>query len=162
MSLHILSTVQRIPVSITEAWDFLSSPANLKVITPEDMGFHITSGFDGAVSDNTIFGKMYPGMIITYIVKPILHIPVKWVTEITHVQEPFYFVDEQRFGPYKFWHHKHFLKEVQGGVEMTDIIHYKLPLGPLGDLMNILFVRKKLGEIFEYRFNKLEKLFGKF
>lgn len=161
MSLHILNTSQRLPISIAEAWDFLSSPANLKVITPEDMGFNITSGFDGTVSDNTVFGRMYPGMIITYVVKPMLNIPVKWVTEITHVQEPDYFVDEQRFGPYKFWHHKHFLKEVPGGVEMTDIVHYKLPFGPLGEIMNRVLVRKKLEHIFEYRFNKLEKLFGK-
>jgi ligand-binding SRPBCC domain-containing protein len=161
MSLHILNTSQRLPITITEAWDFLSSPGNLKVITPEDMGFNITTGFDGTVSDNAVFGKMYPGMIITYVVKPVMRIPLKWVTEITHVQEPNYFVDEQRFGPYKFWHHKHFLKEVPGGVEMTDIVHYKLPFGPIGEIMNHFLVKKKLGQIFEYRFNKLEKLFGK-
>lgn len=161
MSLHILNTSQRLPISIEEAWDFLSSPGNLKVITPEYMGFQITSGFDGSVSDNVIFGKMYPGMIITYVVRPMFHIPVKWVTEITHVRKPYYFVDEQRFGPYKFWHHKHFLKAVPGGVEMTDIVHYKLPLGILGEIANRVFVKKQLGQIFEYRFNKLEKLYGK-
>jgi ligand-binding SRPBCC domain-containing protein len=161
MSLHILNTSQRLPISITDAWDFLSSPGNLKKITPEGMGFQITTGFDGSAPDNAIFSKMYPGMIIAYIVKPILNLPIKWVTEITHVQEPYYFVDEQRFGPYKFWHHKHFLREVSGGVEMFDTVHYKLPLGPFGDLLNTLFIKKKLAHIFEYRYNKLEKLFGK-
>jgi len=161
MSLHILNTSQRLPVTIEEAWNFLSSPANLKVITPEYMDFKITSGYDGTISENAASGKMFSGMIISYVVKPMLNIPVKWVTEITHVREPYYFVDEQRFGPYKFWHHKHFLKEVPGGVEITDIVHYKLPFGILGELTNQVFVRKKLGQIFEYRFNKLEKLFGK-
>lgn len=161
MSLHILNTTQRLPISISKAWDFLSSPENLSEITPGNMGFKITNGYNESTTDKTVFSKMYPGMIIAYIVKPMLNIPVKWVTEITHVQEPNYFVDEQRFGPYKFWHHKHFLKEIQGGVEMTDIVHYKIPLGPIGDLLNILFIKKKLAHIFEYRYNKLEKLFGK-
>jgi len=161
MSLHILNTSQRLPISITEAWDFLSSPGNLKKITLESMGFEITTGSGDTTTNNPVFSKMYPGMIIAYIVKPVPGIPVKWVTEITHVQEPYYFVDEQRFGPYKFWHHKHFLKEIQGGVEMTDIVHYKIPLGPFGDLLNTLFIKKKLAHIFEYRYNKLEKLFGK-
>ena len=161
MSLHILNTSQRLPISIPEAWDFLSSPGNLREITPEGMGFQITPGFDGIPPDNPEFPKMYSGMIIAYIVKPMLNIPVKWVTEITHVKEPCYFVDEQRFGPYKFWHHKHFLKEVPGGVEMTDTVHYILPFGPIGDLINAFIVKKRLGYIFEYRYNKLEKLFGK-
>jgi len=161
MSLQILHTTQRLPVSIKEAWDFLSSPDNLKEITPKNMGFEIIAGYNESILDNPIYPKMYPGMIITYIIKPLFKLPVKWVTEITHVSEPHYFVDEQRFGPYKFWHHKHFLKEVQGGVEMIDIVHYKIPFGPIGDLINCIIVRKQLEKIFEYRFNKLEKIFGK-
>lgn len=161
MSLYVLSATQRLPIPISEAWDFLSSPGNLSKITPESMGFNITSGYNGVKSGSSINSGMYPGMIIAYTVKPMLGIPVKWVTEITHVQEPFYFVDEQRFGPYKFWHHKHFLKEISGGVEMTDTVHYKIPFGPLGDLLNKIFIRKKLEFIFKYRYNKLEKLFGK-
>ena len=106
------------------------------------------------------FKKVYPGQIIVYIVTPILNIPIKWVTEITHVVDKKYFVDEQRFGPYALWHHKHFIKEIDGGIEMEDVIHYKIPFGPLGVLANYLFVQKKLGSIFVYRRKKLIELFG--
>ncbi|CAN5387387.1 SRPBCC family protein [soil metagenome] len=154
MSLHSLRTEQKLPITIEQAWDFLSSPENLKTITPAHMGFVIKSGFRKGE-------KMYSGMVISYTVKPIAGIPLNWVTEITHVDEPNYFVDEQRFGPYTFWHHKHFLKEIEGGVEMSDIIHYKLPMGFIGDIGNTMFVKKQLRDIFSYRFTKLESLFGK-
>ncbi len=150
--MHILKTYQRLPISIEEAWDFFSSPKNLKIITPPYMGFDITSGGDE---------KMYAGQIITYIVKPLLGIPMEWVTEITYVQEPYYFVDEQRFGPYSLWHHKHFFKSIPGGIEMQDIVHYKIPFGPLGKLMNHLFIKHKLKEIFDFRYQILEQKFGK-
>ena len=152
--LHQIHSSQILPITIQEAWDFLSSPANLKTITPDYMGFHILSGFQPG-------DKMYEGMIIEYTVKPVLGIPLHWVTEITHVKELEYFVDEQRFGPYALWHHKHFLKEVDGGVEMIDLIHYKLPLGTLGKWMNTLMVKRQLQEIFDYRFHKLEEIYGK-
>lgn len=153
MSLHYLTSSQQLPISLEQAWDFISSPKNLKTITPDYMGFEI-KGFPPAE-------KMYPGMIISYTVKPIMKIPLNWVTEITHVKDLEYFVDEQRFGPYSFWHHKHFIKPIEGGVQMDDLVHYKLPFGPLGDLANTILVKKQLKEIFDYRFNKLEELFGK-
>lgn len=153
MSLHCFKTVQKLPVSIEKAWEFLSSPRNLKDITPPSMGFEITSDFKSE--------KMYAGMIISYKVKPFLGIPINWVTEITYINESNYFVDEQRFGPYSFWHHKHFIKEIEGGVEMSDVIHYKIPLGFIGDIMNSLFVKKQLIKIFDFRRKKLESLFGK-
>ena len=103
---------------------------------------------------------MYAGQIIQYIVTPVLGIPTKWVTEITQVKDKRYFVDEQRFGPYSLWHHKHFIKEVKGGVEMIDIIDYKIPLGFIGRIMNPILVKPKLEEIFRFRKEKLEKLFG--
>lgn len=134
-----------------EAWEFLSEPRNLKTITPDYMGFNILSGADR---------PMYPGQIIQYIVTPVLGIKTKWVTEITHVKEGSYFVDEQRFGPYSLWHHKHFIKEVEGGVEMEDIIDYKVPLGFLGRLFHPILVKPKLEEIFNYRTQKLNELFG--
>jgi len=152
MSLHLLKSIQKLPIDLDTAWDFFSSPANLKVITPDYMGFEVTSEGSDA--------KMFPGMIISYIVRPVLHIPMEWVTEITHVKDKEYFVDEQRFGPYSLWHHKHFFTSIEGGVEMTDIVHYKVPLGPLGDLANLLFVRRKLNEIFDYRTKVLNDLFG--
>ncbi len=140
-------------MTLDEAWKFFSSPANLKEITPEHLGFKITSKFHGE--------KMYPGQIISYIVKPIMGIPLEWVTEITHVEDKHFFVDEQRFGPYAFWHHQHIFREVDNGVEMKDIVHYKVPFGILGDIANVLFVKRQLKGIFDYRYTLLEKKFGK-
>ena len=150
MKVNTLKYSQILPISLDRAWNFLSSPKNLKLITPKSMNFNITEW------DNR---DSYPGQIIQYTVETIFGIKLKWVTEITHLQKNKYFVDEQRFGPYSFWHHKHFLKEVEGGVLMEDIIHYKLPYGFFGELINIFFVRKKLKEIFSYRKNELIKIF---
>lgn len=153
MKLYTLHTSQKLPISVKEAWDFLSSPANLKTITPDYMGFDIISGGDQ---------PMFPGQIIQYVVTPFAGIKTKWVTEITHVQKPEYFVDEQRFGPYALWHHKHFIREIDGGVEMEDVVDYKLPFGILGRLAHRPLVAPKLKEIFQYRKEKLTELFGKF
>ncbi|MBT7655094.1 MAG: SRPBCC family protein [Flavobacteriales bacterium] len=153
MKIYRLHTLQNLPISVDEAWDFLSDPANLKTITPDYMGFNILSGADR---------KMFPGQIIQYIVTPLARIPTKWVTEITHVKDKEYFVDEQRFGPYALWHHKHFIKAIPGGVEMEDIIDYKLPMGILGQLAHPIVVKPKLKEIFDYRYQKLIELFGAF
>lgn len=133
-------------------WEFMSSPANLAKITPAYMGFQILN--------DLATNEMYPGQIIEYYVTPLGGIKMHWVTEITHVKDKDYFIDEQRFGPYSFWHHKHFLKEAPGGVEMTDILHYKVPFGFLGKIVNALFIKKKIDEIFKYRYNKLEELFN--
>jgi ligand-binding SRPBCC domain-containing protein len=149
---YSLKTVQRLPISIEQAWDFFSKPDNLKDITPPNLGFHILSKHHGP--------RMYPGQIIEYKVSPVLGIPLYWMTEITHVQDFRFFVDEQRFGPYSFWHHQHHFAPIEGGVEMTDIVHYKLPLWVLGDIANMLFVRSQLRQIFEFRFRKAEELFG--
>ncbi len=153
MKIYTLHKKQKLPITIDQAWDFLSDPANLKIITPDYMGFHILSGADR---------PMFPGQIIQYIVTPVLGIKTKWVTEITHIKDHQYFVDEQRFGPYALWHHKHFIREIDGGVEMEDLIDYKLPLGVLGQLAHPILVQPKLNEIFEYRTQKLEALFGTF
>ena len=153
MKIYTLHTKQNLPISLQEAWDFLSSPKNLKTITPDYMGFNILSGADK---------PMFPGQIIQYIVTPVLGIPTKWVTEITHVKDLEYFVDEQRFGPDALWHHKHFLKEIPGGVEMEDLVDYKLPMGVLGQLVHPILVQPKLNEIFAYRQKKLIELFGEF
>lgn len=152
--MHTLYRTQQLPINLETAWHFLSVPENLKTITPAYMGFEMTSKHHG--------DTMYEGQIITYIVKPILGIPLKWCTEITHVHEPHYFVDEQRIGPYQFWHHQHKLKEIKNGVLMEDIVHYKLPLGFLGNMANSLMVTRQLNEIFEYRNQKLIELFGEY
>jgi ligand-binding SRPBCC domain-containing protein len=105
--------------------------------------------------------KMFPGQIIEYYVRPVLGIRMHWVTEITHVEDGVYFVDEQRFGPYSFWHHKHFLKETAEGIEMIDEVHYKLPAGFLGKIANALFVKKQLQQIFDYRYQRVEAIFNR-
>ena len=117
------------------------------------MGFKMIGLFPG--------DKVYAGQVLEYKVSPVLGIPLYWMTEITHVEAGKYFVDEQRFGPYSLWHHQHHFTIIDGGVEMTDIVHYKLPLWFLGDIANALFVRKKLKEIFDFRFKKVEDLLGK-
>lgn len=152
MAAHSIKTVQKIPVSLDKAWDFFSNPANLQSITPADMGFRVISKQHGPV--------MYAGQIIEYKVKPLPGIPVYWMTEITQVKDKAYFIDEQRFGPYKLWHHQHHFKEIPGGVEMTDIVHYKNPFWIFGKIANSLFVKKKLHDIFEYRRMKVQELFG--
>ncbi len=149
---YSIKTIQQIPVSLDTAWDFFSSPANLQTITPNGLGFKIISRYHGST--------MYAGQIIEYKVSPVLGIPLYWMTEITHVEDEKYFVDEQRFGPYRLWHHQHHFKAVPGGVEMTDIVHYKLPLWFLGDIAHALFVKKQLAHIFDYRYKKVAELFG--
>lgn len=142
---------QELSTTMEKAWEFLSDPKNLKRITPSYMGFDILSGADR---------NMFPGQIIQYRLTPILGIPFRWVTEITHVQEGHYFVDEQRFGPYTFWHHKHFIRQTEQGVIMEDIVDYKLPLGPLGWLAHALFVRSKVKQIFDFREKALNEIFN--
>lgn len=137
--------------SLEEIWDFISSPKNLQEITPDYMGFEIKT---------PLVEKMYPGLIIGYFVKPIMGIPLTWLTEITHVEDHQFFVDEQRIGPYKLWHHQHKVEVIgEGVVRMQDIVTYQLPFGILGRLAHVLFVRKQLEGIFRYRRKKMEELF---
>ena len=152
MGSYTLKTVQRLPISLDEAWDFFSSPRNLKEITPSYMNFRVLTNSDSE--------KMFAGQIITYQVSPIFGIPLFWMTEITHVKDKEYFIDEQRFGPYALWHHKHFFKAIPGGVEMTDFLDYKLPLGVLGNIAHALFVKKQVESIFDYRSKVLVERFG--
>jgi ligand-binding SRPBCC domain-containing protein len=152
MKIYTLTKNQFLPITLDEAWAFFSTPINLKKITPEYMGFNILTDLGD--------GKMYPGQIIHYIVTPVLGIPMRWTTEITHVIDRKYFVDEQRFGPYSFWHHQHWFREVDGGVEMTDIVNYGIPMGILGQIANTIFVQSKLQEIFDYREKVTNEMFG--
>ncbi|MEQ1732402.1 MAG: SRPBCC family protein [Bacteroidia bacterium] len=151
--LHHYTTTQFIKSDIDTVWDFMRSPKNLAKITPAHMGFNIVGYTEGIET-------MYAGQIIEYYVKPIAGIPLHWATEITQVKHKEYFIDEQRFGPYTFWHHKHFLKVVEGGVEMTDIIHYKAPFGIIGRIANALFIKQQVKAIFDYRFKKIDELFN--
>ncbi len=153
MKIYNIKRTQFLPISLTEAWAFFATPKNLSKITPKEMGFEILyiSGGD----------KMYTGQIIRYFVQILPLIKMHWVTEIKHVSEPHYFVDEQRFGPYALWHHQHHFKEVDGGVEMKDEVNYAIPLGAIGRLAGLLFVQHKVNSIFDYRFKVLEAYFAK-
>jgi ligand-binding SRPBCC domain-containing protein len=150
--IHILKSIQKIPATPEEVWEFFSGPQNLFALTPPFLNLKPTGDPGGK--------ETYAGQILTYTVKPLLGIPLFWMTEITHVERLKLFVDEQRKGPYSLWRHQHHFKPVEGGTEMTDIIHYRLPLGPLGDLGHVLFVKGRLKKIFEYRYRRVEELFG--
>jgi len=152
MAFYQLLKEQKVNGTIDEVWDFISSPANLKVITPDYMGFDITS--------KNLPEKMYEGMIISYRVSPVLGVKTTWVTEITHIHDKRYFVDEQRVGPYALWHHQHLIEPIENGVLMKDIVSYEPPFGFLGAIANSLMIQKKLKEIFDYRTTAVEKEFG--
>ena len=152
MIISNLTFEEEIATTIHKAWDFFSSPHNLRNITPDHMKFTITS-------DHPEGGKMYPGIIITYRVSPFFGIGLDWVTEITHVKRNVYFIDEQRFGPYKFWHHEHHFLEIPGGVRMTDRLSYSLPWGWVGRWANSLLVEKEINKIFAFRSKKIKELF---
>lgn len=155
MKTYQLTFNQKIPLSLSETWNFFASPANLAKITPAEMSFEVTS--------NPLHMRdMYPGMIITYKVSPVFGVKLDWMTEITQMETEKYFIDEQRSGPYKFWHHQHHFKEIEGGTEMDDILTYGLPLGLFGRMANGLFVADKLQQIFEYRKQKVTELFGSY
>ena len=151
MAFYQFKRTQLVQASLEELWDFISSPANLSKITPENMGFKITSG---GLPD-----KMYPGMIISYRVRPLPFFSTTWVTEITHVSNLKYFVDEQRVGPYSMWHHEHILEPKENGILMTDIVSYAPPLGFLGRIANSLIIKNRLAHIFDFRTKAVEKIF---
>lgn len=151
MSVHRLHKEHFIKAPIKEVWNFFSSAKNLEVITPPYMKMRITSG--------VLPEDVYPGQIITYTVSPVLGVPLFWMTEITTVVKEKLFVDEQRKGPYSLWHHQHHFKEENGGVLMTDIVHYQLPLGILGEAANLLFAARQVKGIFDFRNEKIAEIF---
>ncbi|NCA86320.1 MAG: hypothetical protein EOM83_12220 [Clostridia bacterium] len=149
-----MQTIQQeqvLSISLKEAWEFFSSPKNLKIITPPFMGFDITAA--------DLPAEIYQGMIITYTVKPLFGIPLNWVTEITQVQAPFFFVDNQKSGPFAVWHHQHFFEKHGNGVRMRDVVHYKVPYGIVGKMAEQLMVKRRVEEIFAFRYQKLKELF---
>ena len=148
--MYQLKRQQLVKTDMATCWDFFSSPGNLQKITPKYMGFDVLT----EVPDN-----MYEGLIIEYRVRPLLSIPMNWITEITHVKEHQFFVDEQRKGPYRIWHHEHHFETAQNGVLMSDIVSYELPFGILGKIVHPLFVQKKLNEIFDFRLQVVDDIF---
>ncbi|MGM0408075.1 MAG: SRPBCC family protein [Bacteroidota bacterium] len=151
--MYHLRRTQKIPITLDKAWDFFSKPDNLKLITPTYMNFKILSRSDA--------GDMYPGMIISYQLSPLFNLSVKWATEITQAKEKTYFIDNQIKGPYKIWHHEHRFKSISDGIEMNDILYYDLPFGFLGKIANRIFVQKRVNDIFNYRAQKIQEIFGK-
>lgn len=141
MKIYKLEKSQLLDIDVETAWNFFSNPSNLQRITPDDLSFNILSPLPD---------KVYPGLIILYKIKIFTFIPINWVTEITQVRENEFFIDEQRFGPYKFWHHQHSFEEKNGKTLMKDIVHYGLPFGIIGRLAKGI-VQKQLKEIFDYR-----------
>ena len=148
--IHYLQREQIIPGSLKNIWEFFCDPLNLNTITPPDMNFEIVAGGDI---------KMYAGQMIEYRVEFIRGIRSLWLTEITHVREDQFFVDEQRVGPYRFWHHEHLFEKVPGGVKMTDKVTYVLPFGFLGDITHAVWVQGRLNTIFDFRVKKITELF---
>lgn len=146
-----LKQEQFLPITLEQAWDFFATPKNLNEVTPTDLVFEIISELPD---------KMYEGLIITYRIKPMLNIAITWCTEITHIQDHEFFVDEQRKGPYNIWHHEHHFREVPGGVLMTDILHYDIGKSIFGWIAGKLFVHKKVNEIFQFRYKTLETYFA--
>lgn len=151
MKLYRLQKYQKLPISVQEAWSFLCQPKNLSTLTPSAMNMNIISGADK---------PMYAGQILQYSVTPLPGFKTKWISEIKQYEELKYFVDDQIYGPYAFWHHKHFVREIDGGVEIEDIIDYKVPLGILGRLAHPILIKPKLEGIFKYRQEQMEALFG--
>lgn len=151
LKLHTLIRKQTLPVDINRAWEFFGDPSKLAEITPPWLGFKVRTELPP---------ETYAGMVVRYTITPFGGIPVQWITEITHAEKPFFFVDEQRFGPYKFWHHQHIFRETDSGTEMTDIVDYILPFGFLGELAHMFYVKRKLDEIFTYRKETLDKNFS--
>jgi ligand-binding SRPBCC domain-containing protein len=150
--MHKLKQEQFLPVTLDEAWEFFATPKNLNAVTPKDLVFEITS----EVPD-----KMYEGLILTYRISPMAGVKLNWCTEITHIRDGVFFVDEQRKGPYNIWHHEHHFKAVEGGVLMTDLLHYDIGMSFLGWIAGKLFVHNKVKQIFEYRKQALDEYFQK-
>ena len=150
MKIYRLHTTQHLPIAQEEAWEFFVSPSNLRRITPDWLDFRMTT---------TPPPTIHPGTILTYRIRPVAGVPVQWVTEITHVTAPHYFVDEQRFGPYRFWHHQHHFRPTDDGVVVEDLVHYALPFGMVGRLAHAATVRQRLEAIFAYRRQVLRETF---
>lgn len=150
IGLYRLNRIQQLPTSLGTAWQFFSDPHRLAEITPPWLGFRLIS---------EVHGKAYQGMILHYRITPVGCIPVSWISEITHLDEPHFFVDEQRFGPYRFWHHQHLFEACEYGIRMQDIVHYILPYGRVGRLALRKYVQGKLDSIFDYRAKALRRIF---
>lgn len=151
MKIYRIHRRQWLPIDLDTAWDYFWTPRNLEAMTPSFLRFRITSPLPQ---------RIYAGLIITYRISAVAGIPMTWVTEITHVDEPRSFVDEQRIGPFRLWHHRHGFRAVDGGIEMEDTVHYVMPWGCLGRLVHRAFISRRLERIFDFRAGFLAARFG--
>jgi ligand-binding SRPBCC domain-containing protein len=151
MKLERLHTIQRLPVQIEEAWDFFTSPKNVGLITPPWLDFRM-------ISDPPEY--LHPGTLVASEIRPVPGISIQWISEITHIRPPHFYITEQRVGPFKLWHHEHYFRVAEEGIEVEDIVYYGLYLGPVGSLAHDLYVRKKLHEVFTHRARAIEQRFG--
>ena len=147
-----LAYEQTIPAPLNQVWNYFSTPMNLNSLTPPDMEFQIIEG--GQKS-------MYQGQLIEYRIQFLPQLKSRWLTEITHIKEQTYFIDEQRMGPYQFWHHQHHFEQIKSGTRMTDLVTYKLPFGLIGDLVHKIWIGPRLKVIFDYRARQVDMIFGK-
>jgi ligand-binding SRPBCC domain-containing protein len=152
--IYSIKRTQKIPINLNTAWNFFCKPGNLKQMTPDNIDFNIVSPVESPV--------IYVGQVLKYKMTSMIGLSIQWVTEITEVEEKKYFIDEQRSGPFKLWRHYHYFVEIPGGIEMTDIVHYKFRFGIFGDIVQVLFLKRRLNKIFNYRFNKLVTLLGEY
>jgi len=150
MKTYKLTKIIELPISVDRAWNFFSNPNNLKKIMPPKMNFAVIEGA-------TL--PLYEGQIIQYNVTPLLFLKTTWISEITHIKKPHYFIDTQLEGPYKLWHHKHFLEATPKGTKVTDVIHYQIPFGIIGKMLHFIIIKPKLNKIFNYRTQYIKSLF---
>jgi ligand-binding SRPBCC domain-containing protein len=148
MQIHQLYRRQELNMALAEAWDFFSSPHHLNDITPAFFHVEITSG---------VPPKIYAGLMIGYRMKAVFGIPMAWLSEISHCDEPKRFVYQQRLGPFKFWSHEVCLTETGQGVQLEDIVFYAMPFGWLGDLFNRWLIADRLERIFDARRDCLKR-----
>lgn len=151
MKIYTLSNSQKLPITIEEAWDFLSDPTQLETITSSDMEFKTVTPLPE---------KMYEGMLMHYQIAPLAGIRLNWVTQITHIEKGVRFIDEQRLGPFRFWHHEHRLIEMDDGIVMQDIVHYVMPFSFIGRIAHWTSIRKLLESLFKFRTEQIETYFN--
>ncbi len=150
MYCYTLSTKQRVARPLDTVFAFYAEPRNLARLTPPSLGFRLVDPSEPV---------MARGLRLTYRIRP-LGIPMTWVSEITEYDPPHWFADEQRRGPYAYWHHEHTFRAVDGGTEVADEVTYGLPFGPVGRLVHALVVRRQLAAIFSFRETAVRETFG--
>jgi ligand-binding SRPBCC domain-containing protein len=152
MAIHTIQRTQIVRSPLRDCWLFFSNPQNLARLTPPALDFQVLSD---------VPEEIYPGLMIQYRVRPLFGLPLIWLTEISHVEPERSFVDEQRLGPYRLWHHEHHFRGLdEYHTEMRDRVHYILPFAPFSEFMHPWLVKPKLEQIFDYRERETQQIFN--